>query len=39
MPRGWLAANGVRPGARIDMKALAGALKARGFDPLKFGIH
>jgi uncharacterized membrane protein (UPF0127 family) len=39
MPRGWFAAHGVVPGARIDMKALAGALKARGFDPAKYRIN
>lgn len=38
MPRGWFAANGVRPGSRIDMKALAEALRERGFDPAKYGI-
>jgi uncharacterized protein len=38
MRQGWYAANGVRPGAAIDMAAVAAALKARGFDPGKFGI-
>lgn len=33
MPQGWFAANSVRPGAAVDLKAVAGALKARGFDP------
>lgn len=39
MPQGWYAANGVRTGATIDLKAVAGALKDRGFDPVKFGIR
>jgi len=39
MPGGWFAAHGVRPGSRVDMRAVAAALKARGFDPGKFGIR
>jgi uncharacterized protein len=39
MPQGWFAANGVRPGASLDLKALAAALKERGFDPAKFGMR
>jgi uncharacterized membrane protein (UPF0127 family) len=39
MPKGWFAANGIRAGSRIDMNAVAGALKARGFDPVKFGLR
>jgi uncharacterized protein len=38
MLQGWYAANGVRPGAGIDLKALEGALKARGFDPKAYGL-
>ena len=38
MPKGWFAANGVRAGAQIDMAAVAAAMKARGFDPAKFGM-
>lgn len=38
MNRGWYAAHGVRPGATLDLKALAAALKARGFDPRHFGL-
>ena len=38
MPKGWFAANGVRAGAQIDMAAVAAAMKARGFDPVKFGM-
>ena len=32
MSQGWFAAHGVKPGAKLDMKALATALKERGFD-------
>lgn len=38
MPRGWFAAHGVGVGSKLDMRALAAALKARGFEPGKFGI-
>jgi uncharacterized membrane protein (UPF0127 family) len=39
MRQGWFAKNGVRPGAVIDLKAIAAALKERGFDPAKYGIR
>lgn len=39
MPKGWFGANGIRPGSRVDMKALADALEARGFDPVKFRLR
>jgi uncharacterized protein len=39
MPKGWFAAHGVRAGTGIDLKAVAGALRARGFDPVKFGLE
>ena len=39
MPMGWYSANGVRPGATLDMKALSAALKARGFDPGRMGFQ
>jgi hypothetical protein len=39
MPTGWFAAHGVGAGSRIDMKAVAAALKARGFEPEKFGVR
>ena len=39
MPQGWFAANGIRPGSRVDLKAVAAALRARGFDPAKFGLE
>ena len=38
MLQGWYAANGVRPGAGVDLKAVAAALKARGFEPKDFGL-
>ena len=38
MNQGWYHRNGVKPGARLDLKALAAALKARGLDPRKFGL-
>lgn len=37
--QGWFRANGVKPGARLDMKALSAALTARGFDPRKYGME
>jgi uncharacterized membrane protein (UPF0127 family) len=36
--QGWFKANGVKPGARLEMKALSAALAARGFDPQNYGI-
>jgi hypothetical protein len=38
MNQGWFRANGVQPGAKFDTKALAEALKARGFEPRNFGL-
>ncbi|PTX96689.1 DUF192 domain-containing protein [Opitutus sp. ER46] len=38
MPQGWFAAKGVRPGAQLDLKAVAAALKERGFEPRQFGL-
>jgi hypothetical protein len=38
MNQGWFQANAVKPGAQLDMKALAAALKARGFEPKEFGL-
>ncbi|MEO6993921.1 MAG: DUF192 domain-containing protein, partial [Lacunisphaera sp.] len=38
MNQGWFARSGVKPGAKIDLKAVAQALKARGMDPVKFGL-
>jgi uncharacterized protein len=36
--QGWFRASGIARGARLDMEALAEALKARGFEPRRFGI-
>ena len=36
--QGWFRSNAVKPGAQLDLKALGEALKARGFDPLKYGV-
>lgn len=36
--QGWYSRNGVRPGAKLDLKAVAAALKARGFEPRRFGL-
>ena len=38
MNQGWYASNGVKPGAKLDLKALGEALKARGFQPKVFGL-
>jgi len=39
MNQGWFHDNGVRPGARLDLVALSGALKARGAAPEEFGLR
>jgi uncharacterized membrane protein (UPF0127 family) len=39
MNQGWYRENGIKPGAHLDLKAVAEALKARGFQPEKFGIR
>lgn len=36
--QGWYRANGIRPGAKLDLAAVAAALKERGFDPAKYGL-
>ena len=36
--QGWFKENGVSPGAKLDLKALAAALKERGLEPRKFGL-
>jgi uncharacterized protein len=38
MNQGWYQAAGVKPGAKLDLKALAAALRARGIEPRKFGL-
>ena len=39
MNQGWYRANGVKPGAQLDMAALKEALVARGFDPRAAGVR
>jgi uncharacterized membrane protein (UPF0127 family) len=39
MNQGWFRQSGVKPGARLDMKAVAVALKARGFRPEQYGLR
>jgi len=38
MNQGWYNGSNLRSGAQLDLKALAAALAARGFDPTKFGV-
>ncbi|HTX66048.1 MAG TPA: DUF192 domain-containing protein, partial [Opitutaceae bacterium] len=38
MRQGWYAANGVRPGARLDLAAVKAALQDRGVAPADFGL-
>lgn len=37
LKQGWFREHGVRPGAQLDLAALRAALRARGFDPLRYG--
>jgi hypothetical protein len=37
--QGWFRENGVKPGAQLDMKAVAEAMKARGFELREFGLQ
>lgn len=39
MNKDWFAKNKVKPGAKFDLKVLAAALKARGFEPLEYGVR
>ncbi|MDP3070728.1 MAG: DUF192 domain-containing protein [Opitutaceae bacterium] len=38
MNQGWYRTAGIKPGARLDLAALAAALRERGMDPAKFGL-
>lgn len=38
MKQGWFEFNDVKPGARLDLKALAAAIRARGFEPKDYGV-
>lgn len=39
MNQGWFKRNDVKPGAKLDLKAVAEALKARGFKPEQAGLR
>ncbi|MDE3084483.1 MAG: DUF192 domain-containing protein [Verrucomicrobiota bacterium] len=39
MPQDWFENRQVRPGARLDLDALAAALNARDFEPRAFGLE
>ncbi|MBP9913171.1 MAG: DUF192 domain-containing protein [Opitutaceae bacterium] len=39
MNQGWFNQNGVKPGAKLDLAALAAALRERGLDPTKVGLR
>ena len=37
--QGWFREKGVKPGAKLDLKALAAALQERGFEPARFSLR
>lgn len=39
MNQGWFSRHGVRPGAKLDLKALAEAIRARGLKPEQAGLR
>jgi len=39
MNQDWFARHNLRAGAQLDLKALAAALKARGFNPADYGMR
>jgi len=39
MQRGWYSAHGVKPGAKLDLKALAEALRQRGMNPVAMHVQ
>ena len=39
MQQGWYDRNGVKPGAKLDLAAVAAAMQARGLDPVEFGLR
>ncbi|MSU46797.1 MAG: DUF192 domain-containing protein [Lacunisphaera sp.] len=39
MNQGWYARSGVKPGTKLDLKAVAAALTARGLKPEAAGLH
>jgi uncharacterized membrane protein (UPF0127 family) len=38
MNQGWFKAHDVKPGAQLDLAAVAAGLRERGFDPAKIGL-
>ncbi|MBI5691250.1 MAG: DUF192 domain-containing protein [Verrucomicrobia bacterium] len=36
--QGWYRENGIKPGAKLDLAAVAAALRERGFDPARYGL-
>ncbi len=38
MNQGWFSKNAIKPGAKLDLKAVAKALRERGFEPRNFGL-
>ncbi len=38
MNLGWFKLHNLKPGAQLDLAALAAALRARGFEPGKYGL-
>jgi uncharacterized membrane protein (UPF0127 family) len=39
MNQGWFRKSGVKPGDKLDLKALTEAVRARGFQPENFGLR
>ncbi|MBC8041330.1 MAG: DUF192 domain-containing protein [Opitutaceae bacterium] len=37
--QGWFVKNEVKPGAKLDLKALSAALRARGIEPWEYGVR
>jgi uncharacterized membrane protein (UPF0127 family) len=38
MPAGWFAAHGIRPGAKLERREIAAAVRDRGYNVAKFGL-
>ena len=39
MNQGWYRSAGVKPGAKLDLAAVAAAIKARGLNPVTYGLR
>lgn len=37
--QGWFAKNGLKPGAKLDLRLMADALRARGFRPERYSVR